>query len=92
MRLGQGKDQPDVLEICFRSLDEMDVPWMQICEFIDPSTERMCDSTLIGNKGRLPKVFGVIPVLEEKHWGLLMKDGSEKLACDWVRQKTARES
>lgn len=62
---GRERDKVDVPDACFSALGEMNVTWLQICEFIDPSTERIYDSDLPGDKGKLPKVFGLIPALGE---------------------------
>lgn len=59
---------------------------MQICEFINPANRPY--ESFFGDKGRVPKFLGFIPVREEKHWGLLRSDGSEKMACEWVRKIT----
>ena len=86
---GREKDQINVLDSCYRALTDTEVLYMQICEFIDPSTQ-LYDFSLpsIGKKGQVPKFLGIIPVLEEKHWGLLKADGTEKKACNWVKEIT----
>ena len=85
---GREEDQAEILDVCYRALTDMGVPWMQICEFIDPATKRIYDSSLLGDKGEIPKLLGFIPVVREKHWGLLRSDGSEKKACGWIRKIT----
>ena len=82
---GREKDQARLLGTCHDSLEGAGVEWMQICECIDPATDRVYDTRLLGDDGMLPKAFGLVPVLEEKHWGLLRSDGSAKMACDWLR-------
>lgn len=89
---GREKDQVSMLDVCYRALSDMGVPYMQICEFIDPATKRLYDSPVIGNEGQIPKFLGFIPVIEEKHWGLLRSDGSEKEACGWVRSITGKDA
>lgn len=88
---GRERDQVEVLDTCYRALSGMKVPWMQICEIIDPSTDAVYDTPLLGDAGRTPKFLGLIPVVEERHWGIFRSDGSEKLACDWVRRVTGRK-
>jgi hypothetical protein len=82
---GREKDQAALLKTCYEELTDLGVPWMQICECIDPAGEQVYDSRLMGDEGRVPKALGVVPVSEERHWGLLNADGSEKSACEWVR-------
>jgi hypothetical protein len=84
---GREKDQVNLLRTCFSALRQMNVPWMQICEFIDPAEKRIYDCSLLGDGGKVPKFLGFIPVLEELHWGILRKDGSEKLVCGWIRNE-----
>ena len=83
---GREKDQAAMLKTCYAELSDLGVPWMQICECIDPAGEQVYDSRLMGDEGRVPKAFGIVPVSEERHWGLLNADGSEKEACEWVAE------
>lgn len=87
---GRQHDQVELLETCFQALSEKEIPYMQICEFIDPDTSVQVYEKFFGRDGRLPRFLG-IPVLEEAHWGLLKKDGSEKKACQWVRRTTGMD-
>jgi hypothetical protein len=84
---GREKDQVEVLRICYEVLEQMGIPYMQICECRDPDTAVQVYESFFGNKGMLPRFFG-IPVREEAHWGLIRKDGTEKEACQWVRHIT----
>jgi len=84
---GREQDQVEVLKACYRALDRAGIPYMQICEFIDPVPEGPIYEPFFGDLGRLPRFLGV-PVREEAHWGLMKRDGSEKKACEWVRQIT----
>jgi hypothetical protein len=84
---GREKDQVKMLETCYKALKMKNVPYMQICEFIDPEPEKKIYETFFGSKGKKPNLYG-IPVLEELHWGLLKKDGTEKLACNFLRKLT----
>lgn len=43
-----------------------------------------------GNKGKVPKFLGFIPILEEAHWGVFKSNGTEKKACEWIRKVTGR--
>ncbi len=85
---GREEDQVNLLKTCFKALEDTAVPWMQICEFIDPVSKRIYDTPLLGDEGEIPKILGIFPVIEEKHWGLLRADESEKPACEWVRKIT----
>ena len=82
---GREKDQVRLLDACLESLSLAGVEWMQICECIDPATDRVYDTLLLGDRGMIPRAFGLVPVIEEKHWGLFNSNGSEKAACEWVR-------
>jgi hypothetical protein len=81
---GRQRDQVELLKTCYQALSGADIPYMQICELIDPEPRGQIYESFFGKKGRLPRFLG-IPVLEEAHWGLLKKDGTEKKACGWVR-------
>lgn len=83
---GREKDQVEMLKTCYQVLNELEVPYMQICEFIDPDPAKQVYETFFSKQGKLPKFLGFIPVTEEAHWGLLKKDRSEKQACAWVRE------
>lgn len=85
---GREKDQLELLKISYQVLNDLEVPYMQICEFIDPDPKKQIYETFFGKKGQVPKFLGFIPVNEEKHFGLLKKDRSEKQACTWVRSIT----
>jgi hypothetical protein len=87
---GSEQDQVEVLKTCWNALAERGIPYMQICEFIDPVPKRQVYEKFFGHYGHLPRFFG-IPVREEAHWGLLRKDGTEKQACQWVREITGAE-
>ncbi|MFX0135098.1 MAG: hypothetical protein ACFFDN_15760 [Candidatus Hodarchaeota archaeon] len=84
---GREKDQLNMLKVCYAAIKNMKVPFMQICEFIDPDPKGQIYETFFGDEGKLPK-FLAFSVLEEAHWGLLRRDGSKKLACDWIRKIT----
>lgn len=87
---GRKKDQVEALKTCWKALADRGVPYMQICEFIDPDPKGQIYENFFGHYGRLPRFFG-IPVVEEAHRGLLKRDGSEKPACEWVREVTGAE-
>ena len=61
---GREKDQVNMLDICYRAISDMEVPYMPICEFIDPTDWPY--EPFFGDEGRVPKFLG-FPVLEEKH-------------------------
>ncbi len=84
---GRERDQVEVLKTCRQALADRGIQYMQICEFIDPDPKGQIYENFFGHYGRLPRFFGV-PVVEEAHWGLLRRDGSEKPACQWVREIT----
>lgn len=86
---GREKDQVKMLKICYSALKKMEVPYMQICEFIDPPPDQLNYEPFFSEMGRTPKVLGMT-VQEELHWGLLRKDGSEKPACDLIRKITKK--
>ncbi|PIU65130.1 MAG: hypothetical protein COS84_07300 [Armatimonadetes bacterium CG07_land_8_20_14_0_80_40_9] len=78
---GREVDQKELLDVCFPAISELDIPYMQIYEFIDPE------------RGfKVPKFLGLIKVLEEAHWGALRSDGTEKKACEWIREVTSHSS
>lgn len=76
---GREKDQLTMLKTYYQARKAKDVPWMQICEFIDPDPEKLNYVPFFSELGETPKVLG-INVSEELHWGLLRRDGSEKMA------------
>jgi hypothetical protein len=86
---GREKDQVNMLKTCYQALKSLDVPYMQICEFIDPVPKKSQYEVFFSNKGDTPKIMN-IPVLEELHWGLLKNDGSEKLAADLIKKITQK--
>ena len=86
---GREQDQVELLETCYQAVIDMGVPWMQICEFTDPVAKREYDYASLGNdQGEIAKFLGILPVREERHFGLLKPDGTEKKACNWVRKIT----
>ncbi|MEW5944600.1 MAG: hypothetical protein AB1742_00220 [bacterium] len=88
---GTERDQARLLAACCEALNDAGVPAMQICELMDPDPSGQIYESFFGNEGKLPRFLGA-PVVEEAHWGLLRKDGTEKPACDWVRRVTGAES
>ncbi len=86
---GREKDQLNLLKVCHAALKNTKVPFMQICEFMDPNPKGQIYETFFGEEGKLPK-FLAFSVSEEAHWGLLKRDGSEKLACNWIRKITRK--
>jgi hypothetical protein len=88
---GRERDQVEALKTCYDTLAERGVPYMQICEFIDPEPDGQIYEKFFGRYGQLPRFLG-FPVREEAHWGLLRKDRSEKPACKWVREITGRKN
>ncbi len=87
---GTEEDQAELLDICYRTLEEMKVPYMQICEFIDPDPKGQIYESFFGKDGKLPRFLG-IPVREEAHWGLLRKDRTKKKACEWIKRITSTD-
>ena len=85
---GREKDQVQMLKICYQALKSMNVPYMQVCEFIDPHPGSPNYETFFGDEGEHPSFLG-ITVSEELHWGLLKCDGTEKLACKLIRKITS---
>lgn len=84
---GREKDQVSMLKTCYQAHKAMKVPWMQICEFIDPDPNKQTYEPFFGDRGENPKLFG-FEVKEELHWGLLRTDMSEKLACNLIKKIT----
>ena len=84
---GREKNQIDLLDTCYQALTDMQVPYLQICEFIDPASAQVYER-FFGNKGKVPKFLGFIPVLEEAHWGVFKSNGAEKKVCEWIRKVT----
>ncbi len=82
---GREKDQVEMLKICYQALKAMKVPYMQVCEFIDPHPKKQIYEYFMGKEGKKPAFLG-ITVSEELHWGLLRNNGTEKLACQLIRR------
>lgn len=84
---GREKDQINLLKTCYQALKTMNVPYMQICEFIDPHPNSLNYETFYGDQGAHPTFLGM-SVSEELHWGLLRNDGTEKPACQLIKKIT----
>ena len=84
---GREKDQISMLKTCYQALKARKVPYMQVCEFIDPHPGQLNYEPFFGEQGKHPKFLGMT-VTEELHWGLLRCNGTEKLACKLIRKIT----